>query len=473
MPRALFPRAGALLLAIALQTSPVRRSEAEERIDFKTLIYQEDDDRIRVIAPAIQVEKKLSDSLTIRIEGIYNSISGATPTGAPPSPVSGSQSAAPSTPSSPSSPAAVAVVSAPSSSPPVVSGDDDDDDEFDHRFAAQTVRYVGKAGATPAATPPPSPTPAPASSPSTTPATSPASSTSGSSSGAAAPGGATGGSGGAKVPRADFNDIRYGFNLELIKELDRHTLSGMYSYSYEDDYVSHGLALRDAINFNKKNTTLTLGGALTHDQIDPVNQDISETKDSLDIMVGVTQVLDKKTLFTANLTLGLVDGYIDDPYKVAELNGVLVPESRPDTKTKQIIYLALTRFFESVNGSSEISFRRYSDDFGIDAYTFGLAWYQKFGPNLVIRPAIRYYTQDHADFYGVRFSGSPEHYSSDYRLSAFDALGYGIKAIWQVNENFALDAAVDRYVQDGTDSLTSSDVYPSATAVTIGARISW
>jgi hypothetical protein len=72
--------ASSLLLLVTL----LRRSEAEETLDFKTLYYVEDNDRMTVISPMVRYEKELSSTLTIKIEGIYNSISGATPTGAPP-----------------------------------------------------------------------------------------------------------------------------------------------------------------------------------------------------------------------------------------------------------------------------------------------------------------------------------------------------------------------------------------------------
>lgn len=448
-------------LMMILNLSLVRRTSAEEGVDLKFLYYQEDDERIRVIAPAIQVEKRLSDSVSIRVEGIYNTISGATPTGAPPIPITRTRTIVTTIPSR------TTTVSQPS----IVYNndaydddhDDDDHDDDDHRQFVPSRSYITKAGATPVASAPA----APASSTST------ASSSSSSSGSTTQTQTVTEDTGKVEVPKADFDEIRYGMNLEMIMELEHGILSGLYAYSYEDDYISHGFALRDAIFFNQKNTMLNLGAALTYDQINPANQDFSETKMSYDFMVGVSQVIDRNTLFTANLTLGMIDGYLSDPYKVAEVNGSLVYENRPDEKTKQIVYLSLNRYVPLLDGSAELSYRYYTDDFGINAQTYGLAWYQKLGPRWILRPAVRYYDQSEADFYAVRFVGNPEYYSSDYRVSAFTSLGYGLKAIWLVNERLAVDCAIDRYVQEGKDSLTPTEVYPSATMVTIGGRIFW
>ncbi|MFO1523205.1 MAG: DUF3570 domain-containing protein [Kiritimatiellia bacterium] len=335
--------------------------------------------------------------------------------------------------------------------------------------------YLFKAGATPTPVPTPAPAPTSVSTPRTT--TRPASTTTQSG------GGTTTGQRtvttttqeqlrNGKVPKASVEDQRTAFDVEFIKALENgHTPSLQLAYSQESDYTSMGVAAKDAISFNKKNTTLLLGAAYTGDTVEGIFLPGQEKKDTFDVMAGVTQVLDPKTLFTANLTLGMLDGYLSDPYKVAEVNGSLVPDHRPDSKDRQIGYLALTRFIEPANASLEGSYRFYNDSFGIQSHTLSLAWYQKLSETFTLRPAVRYYTQTEADFYGVRFTGNPEFYSSDYRVSSFDAVGYGLKAIYQPNDRFAADISVDRYVQEGNDSVTSSDAYTKALLVIFGVRI--
>ncbi len=69
---------------VLLFLSIPRRAFSEDRIDMKALYYQESDHRMQIISPTFMVEHDLSSTLTIKIDGIYNSISGATPSGAPP-----------------------------------------------------------------------------------------------------------------------------------------------------------------------------------------------------------------------------------------------------------------------------------------------------------------------------------------------------------------------------------------------------
>jgi hypothetical protein len=273
-----------------------------------------------------------------------------------------------------------------------------------------------------------------------------------------------------KAPKADATDERTALNIELIKRVGRQSLSGMFSYSTESDYESIGVAFRDGIDFNKKNTTLTLGGAYTHDIVDAFALGTKEDKDTLDAMVGLTQVIDPKTLFTVNLTLSQVTGFLNDQYKVVELNGVLVPEKRPDHKDKQIVYLSLLHYFDAAQGSAELGYRFYNDSSGIRADTLELAWYQKLGRQFVLSPRVRVYQQTEADFYDVRFSGSPEFYSSDYRVAALRSYSYGLKAIWTPTPGFSLDAGYERYIMEGTDNKTPKDAFPAANIITVGAR---
>lgn len=424
-------------LAILLQVLPVRRAMAENRIDTKLMLYQEDHDRMQIIAPAFLYEQDLSSTLTIKVDGIFNSISGATPTGAPMevTTIGGTVVIAPSEPEGEAD----------------EDGSDEDEEEIENGGAAKARRlnrsygaYWGKAGATPN-------TPAPSSGGSSSTTTTSSSSTS-------------------QLPTVPVSDERFGVNVGLSKRLERHTVSGGISGSTESDYESLGVSLSDAIDYNQKNTTLILGTAYTHDTIDATTG-ISGNKNTLDLMAGLSQVLGPKTLLAINLTWSHGEGLLTDPYKIVELNGVLVPEVRPDNRDKQMLFLALTRFVESLNGSAEISSRFYTDTFGISAQTYELAWYQKMGDRFTLRPIVRLYDQTAADFYAVRFEGSPTEYSSDYRLSAMNAFGAGLKGIWKLSSAVSLDLAYDRYEQTGKDSETPDEVYPTANVITAGARI--
>lgn len=448
--------AGAVIV-FALTVLPPKRARGEEYMASKILYYAEDKDRIKVFAPTFALQRESLDGWTIKVDGIYNSISGATPTGAP-------------TPLATPSVRRTVYSSRPSSNPPPSGGEDDEDDDTEVEsernsfLSAKKSTPASKFSALSAATPSNPP-------PSGGGSTPPSSGGAGSSSSTVVPGTSSTSAQAGQVPTVDFSDERVGLNIGVSKRVGRHTPGGLLSYSSESDYTSLGLGLQDAIDFNRKNTTLVFGGALTHDMIAPANGTPDQTKDTVDLLLGLTQVLSPSTLLTVNLSLGQVTGYISDPYKVVEMNGVLKPENRPDTKDKQIVFVSLDQFIAPLNGTAEISLRHYQDSFGVTSETLTLEWFQKLGDHFILAPLVRYYDQTQADFYAVRFTGNPEFYSADYRISSFKALGYGLRLIWSPTPRLSLDVGAEQYDQEGSDGVTPQVVYPTATAITAGIRV--
>ncbi len=479
-----------IALAGLLLQAPVRKAQAQHRIDIKTMLYDEGSDRMRILSPAFSAELEYLSGWSIKVDGIYNSISGASPTGIPglkertiedvtvtttdpvvitvPTPY-------PAPPSAPSTGDPVSVTPAPD--------DDHDDDEWeddewedDRRWTGRlpaTARWHSRAAATPVAPAPVTPAPAPAPS-------APASPSGGGSTETVVAGQTVTNvttrtvsevDPQAPVPKAPVDDERYGFTFELGRRLGHHRLAMQLAFSSESDYVSRGVALRDAIEMNERNTILTLGAAYTADTVDAVTMDGPEDKTTVDLMLGITQLLNRYTRLTANLSYGTTEGYLTDPYKAVWLNGTVQRERRPDSKDRQILLLALNRHLATLNGSLETSYRFYHDDFGITAHTLQLAWFQWIGRRLILRPAVRYYRQDAADFYAVTFTGNPDYYSSDYRLSELDSVGYGLKVIVLPSPRWSIDLAVERFDMSGQDGITPADAYPRATVVMGGLRV--
>jgi hypothetical protein len=291
------------------------------------------------------------------------------------------------------------------------------------------------------------------------------------------------------VAMAHMEDTRYAGSLTGVFKLGNHTLSPQVAYSEESDYRSVGIALNDAIDFNEKNTTLSWGLSHTFDQILPnLGEDPAITsprdKNSTDGLLGISQVLGRNTVFSANLTLGYSDGYLSDPYKRVLFDDfpytpgfpfTVFPEKRPDHKFRQVAFLSLQHYFEPVNGAVDVSYRYYHDDFGITAHTGEIRWNQKIGKHVVFSPMFRYYTQTAANFYRTHFPGdptnptvypTPEFYSADYRLSALNSYTYGASLSVRVQKHVSLEVACKRYEMHGTDGVTADAQYPTANVFT-------
>ena len=98
-------------------------------------------------------------------------------------------------------------------------------------------------------------------------------------------------------------------------------------------------------------------------------------------------------------------GFLSDPYKLVSIAGSNFADRRPDSRNQIALMGRYRRHFSGVGGSLHLDYGFYVDDWGIDAHTLELAWYQSlFGDVLTIVPSVRYYTQSQADFYAPFFA---------------------------------------------------------------------
>ena len=73
-----------LALALSLYLMRLNRAQAEDQVAYRYENYQEDDNRIRVETHSGLFDKKITPWLTLKGQVVYDAVSGATPTGAPP-----------------------------------------------------------------------------------------------------------------------------------------------------------------------------------------------------------------------------------------------------------------------------------------------------------------------------------------------------------------------------------------------------
>jgi hypothetical protein len=267
------------------------------------------------------------------------------------------------------------------------------------------------------------------------------------------------------VPLDDtFLDTRFALNASWAQPLARlYTFSAGLGFSTEYDYTHLGANLSLSRDFNKRNTTLSVGAAWSQDDVDPVGgrpiplsqmldvgdksnkRDGSESKDVLDLLLGFTQVLNRTTVLRVNYSYSDSSGYLNDPYKLLSVvdplsgdtlarvpvgqgpDGIYVYESRPDAHAKQSLYVEMKHAFATP--VLHVAYRYMTDDWGIDSNTAEVRLRWPLGAGY-IEPQLRYYMQSAADFYRASLIGGatlPRYASADFRLGDFDATTVGIK----------------------------------------------
>ena len=285
-----------------------------------------------------------------------------------------------------------------------------------------------------------------------------------------------------------FRDTRVALNASWQQPWGRNLLVSVgASASNEYDYLHLGVNGRLARDFNQRNTTLSAGLALSKDTFDAVggipepltlmrdvgdlgNRSGGQDKDVVDVVLGVSQVINRNLVVQLNYSFSDNSGYLNDPYKFVSVvdattgdtvartppPGIGGPshlyrfESRPEQRTKHSLFGAAKM---NLGGKVlDASYRYMTDDWDIDSHTFELRYRWPIG-NGYIEPHVRYYMQSEADFYTASIVDGielPAHASADYRLGNFDALTLGLKYGWQTDSGRSFSVRLESYQQAGS-----------------------
>lgn len=294
---------------------------------------------------------------------------------------------------------------------------------------------------------------------------------------------------GAKQPfLTPIDDVRQGVLAALSQQIGDHRVELELSNSRESDYLSQGISLNDKWELNQKNTTLTLGLNYINDTIVVRGTD-DQNKKSYDVFLGMSQLLDKNTVVSANLTLGYAEGFLNDQYKVIqrdELIGVvpitsIYRENRPSSRLRGVLQFQGTHYFEKTNSALDAIVRLSQDDYGVFSQSLQVEWRQSLFTRFEIAPFFRYYQQNAADFFHNSLNevnvatpqefpdGSGHNYSSDYRLSSMASLSLGLKARYRLTENIGASITYEHYAMAGIgDKQSPAEAYPTASMWTVG-----
>lgn len=252
-------------------------------------------------------------------------------------------------------------------------------------------------------------------------------------------------------------ELRHAVDLELTRYYPQGSMTVGSSYSKESDYISRSASLQGSLLSEDKNTTFTLGGSYNDDLIDlnrpnvvTVKQQVAgEKKQVAAAIVGMTRVLTKQDIVQLTLGYSYGSGYYTDPYKD--------PDNRPRNRNNTTFFTRWNHHFDGLDGTGRISYRYYSDTFGIRAHTLGAEYVQPLRRGWTVTPLLRLYTQSEADFYVSAASaetatiptppGGAVYYTEDQRLSAFGALTFGLKVSKQLSSDWLVDLDIERYEQ--------------------------
>lgn len=302
-----------------------------------------------------------------------------------------------------------------------------------------------------------------------------------------------------------FHDTRVALNLGREQPFWGAKLATGINFSNEYDFQSLGANAALAWDFNKRNTTLSLGAAFERDTIKPVGgtpQPLTpafapgvvngprETRNVTDLLVGLTQVMSRTWLVQANVGFGRGSGMHTDPYKILSVvdgtTGLVtgdgyVHESRPRSRSRSSVFLQSKSAFGF--DVLDVSYRFYRDDWGIRSHTAELRYRFASSGGWYVEPLLRAYRQTAADFWrgwlvegsdwsSASHTASVANASADPRLAAFTAATVGLKVGMPLGRAGELSLRVAGYRQTqkkpggAPGALGTLDLAPALNATT-------
>jgi len=311
-------------------------------------------------------------------------------------------------------------------------------------------------------------------------------------------------------------------DFKLGYEWDEAALNVGGGLSVEPDYVSSFGNVGGRLDFNQKLTTVDFGLSYTNSDTSAIldhdaepyviqtafAQQITQNAGFKTLhgnrqdwagSLGLSQILNKNALVTANVGYTHSSGYMANPYKAvtvifadpaalgadpAHPKAILGDvktflEQRPNERNQ---FTAGGRYIQHIgfaDAALHLDYQFFHDDWGINAHTFEADWVQPIASTWTVTPKVRYYTQDAANFYypyiiskqaysktevvGYDANGFPitattaynpqklpANFSSDQRLSAYGALSGGITVNKKLSKAVSLEAGFEYYTHAGS-----------------------
>lgn len=251
------------------------------------------------------------------------------------------------------------------------------------------------------------------------------------------------------ITGASVTDRRKLADVKVTRRLGEVSLAVSGSISREEDYESKAFGVEARFDFNQRHTTLALAYGQAHDRIESADDiTLDQPRDTREYLIGVTQVISPTAVVQSTLTVTRGEGWYNDPYKLTftfflDRLPILAPDRRPGHRDTLSWLTRYRSHFPAAHGTLQADYRFYRDDWGIRAHTLEVAWQQSLGERWALRPALRYHTQQAADFYSPTVPlPQPAVLSSDQRLAAFGGVSPSVRAIVKLDNGLTIEGTL-------------------------------
>ncbi len=269
------------------------------------------------------------------------------------------------------------------------------------------------------------------------------------------------------ISGASINDRRNTGDVKLTRRFGDFSLSASRALSKEEDYRSKSFGLEARLDVNQRNTTLVAGYGASNDRVlSSDDSHLNERRDTREYLFGVTQILSPTAVVQSTVSGSHGRGWYNDPYKLTftffpEGPPILMADRRPDHRDTLAWLTRYRRHFPDADGTLQAEYRYYRDDWRIRAHTLEVAWQHALNERWAVRPALRYYTQDAADFYSPTVPRpQPAVLSSDQRLASWGGLSPSLRLIAKLEDGVTVEGTLG-YVHNARSLHLGGDSSPA------------
>jgi hypothetical protein len=250
---------------------------------------------------------------------------------------------------------------------------------------------------------------------------------------------------GASEYKEERNQYSVGFDLLRGKS----TYSLNFVNSDEDDYQSQTVGFGVSHDMFGDLTTVNFGFSRGNDvvrrsagpMLDPT---FMRKVDRRSYRLGLSQILTKNLVTSVGLEVITDEGFLNNPYRSYRFfdpddntQFALAAERYPNTRTSNALALN-GRYFLPYRAAVQFGYRYFTDTFGIRADTAELGYIQPLkGRPWTLQGKLRYYSQQHADFYSDIFTrmNQQNFLARDKELSSFTSRGLSLGASYEFASN--------------------------------------
>ncbi|MBI4704830.1 MAG: DUF3570 domain-containing protein [Deltaproteobacteria bacterium] len=205
-----------------------------------------------------------------------------------------------------------------------------------------------------------------------------------------------------------------------------------FTHSTESDWDSYAPAAGVGADLARRNTRLVASFAFGHNDIGKAGEPrFAALLRTYGADVGLTQLVDRRTLLGASYAMQLAYGLQASPYRRGDIGGThqAAAEAHPDLRRRHGFTAHGLRYL-GAGVALDGRYRFYLDDWGVSASLLAATLRLELGDHWDLRALGRGYFQSGAYFWRERYALPADYVSADRELCTFWDAGGGLRLEW-------------------------------------------